>query len=206
MPSETAATSTSTLVLASASPRRRQLLDLIGLPFRVVPADVDEAPREGEGPVEYARRAAREKAAEVAHRCPDEPVLGADTVVDVDGRILGKPGSKREAEEMLHFLSGRDHLVHTALALMSDGSNRELFDTATVRFVPLDNATIGWYVETGEPMDKAGAYAIQGLGGLMVASMTGSPHTVVGLPIHRLPELFEAHDLEFWKQLNPVGQ
>ena len=105
---------------------------------------------------------------------------------------------------MLRSLSGRDHMVHTALSLVADGASRELLDTAIVRFVPLDEATIRWYVETDEPLDKAGAYAIQGIGGLMVASMKGSPHTVVGLPIHRLPELFEAHDLEFWGRLKPV--
>jgi len=206
MPSEAAPVSEPTLVLASASPRRRQLLELIGLSFRVVPADVDETPRDAENPEPFAQRAARDKAVEVARRCPDAPVLGADTVVEVDGRILGKPRSKRDAREMLHSLSGRDHLVHTALCMVSRGSSQELLDSATVSFTPLDDATIRWYVETGEPMDKAGAYAIQGLGGLMVAAMKGSPHTVVGLPIHRLPELFEAHGFDFWGRLNPFDR
>jgi len=194
------------LVLASSSPRRRQLLELIGLPFRVDPADVDEAPRAGEKPAAFARRAAWEKAIVVALRCPGAPVLGADTVVEIDGRILGKPGSETEAEEMLRTLSGRDHLVHTALTMANKGSTEELLDTATVSIIPLTDSTICWYVETGEPMDKAGAYAIQGLGGLMVAAVDGSPHTVVGLPIHRLPELFEAHNLHFWERLNPFGR
>ena len=206
MPPEAAPEPEPTLVLASASPRRRQLLELIGLSFRVVPADVEETPRDAENPESFAQRAARDKAVEVARGCPDAPVLGADTVVEVDGRILGKPRSKRDAEEMLHSLSGRDHLVHTALCMVSRGSSQELLDSATVSFTPLDDATIRWYVETGEPMDKAGAYAIQGLGGLMVAAMKGSPHTVVGLPIHRLPELFEAHGLDFWPRLNPIGR
>ena len=206
MRSEAARKSDSTLVLASASPRRRQLLELIGLAFRVVPADVDETPRTVEDPASFAQRAARDKATEVARRCPDDLVLGADTVVDIDGKILGKPGSRLEAEEMLHSLAGREHMVHTALSMIYKGSSHELLDTATVRFVPLDDATIRWYVETGEPLDKAGAYAIQGLGGLLVASMTGSPHTVVGLPIQRLPELFEAHGLGFRGRLNPVGR
>jgi len=198
--------SESTVVLASASPRRRQLLELIGLTFRVVPADIEETPRAAESPWSFAERAARDKAIEVARRHPDEPVLGADTVVDVDGVILGKPESRLEAEEMLRLLAGREHMVHTALSMVSNGSSHELLDTAAVRFAPLDDATIRWYVETGEPLDKAGAYAIQGLGGLLVASVEGSPHTVVGLPIHRLPALFEAHDLEFWGRLKPFGR
>ena len=204
--SEAAPKSESTLVLASSSPRRRQLLELIGLAFRVVPADVDETPRTGEEPASFAQRAARDKATEVARRCPDDLVLGADTVVDIDGRILGKPGSRLEAEEMLRSLADREHMVHTALSMVSEGSSHELLDTATVRFFPLDDATIRWYVETGEPLDKAGAYAIQGFGGLMVASMTGSPHTVVGLPIQRLPELFEAHGLDFWSRVVSFGR
>ncbi len=201
MRSDAATKPNSSLVLASASPRRRQLLEIIGLPFRVVPTDVDETPRAAENPVSFARRAARDKAIEASHRCPDEPVLGADTVVDVDGTILGKPRSGLEAEEMLRSLSGREHFVHTALSMVNQGSSHELVDTATVRFVVLEDSTIRWYVATGEPLDKAGAYAIQGLGGLLVASVEGSPHTVVGLPIHRLPELFEAHDLDFWGRL-----
>jgi septum formation protein len=203
MRSEAATQSKSTVVLASSSPRRRQLLELIGLTFRVVPADVEETPRAAESPASFAERAARDKAIEVSHRYPDDPVLGADTVVDVDGSILGKPGSKLEAEEMLRLLAGREHMVHTALSMVSNGSIRELVDTAAVRFAPLDEATIRWYVETCEPLDKAGAYAIQGLGGLMVEAVKGSPHTVVGLPIHRLPELFEAHGLDFWGRLKP---
>jgi len=199
------AVSESTLILASASPRRRQLLELIGMPFRVVPADVDEIPRPGESPAIFAQRAAREKAADVACRFPNGPVLGADTVVDVDGKVLGKPVSIREAEEMLTSLSGRDHLVHTALCLVNSGSSRELLDTARVSIGPLSGETIRWYVETGEPLDKAGAYAVQGLGGLMVEAVAGSPHTVVGLPIHRLPELFEGHNLDFWSRLKPFG-
>jgi len=206
MPSETVAVLEATLVLASASPRRRQLLDVIGLPFRVVPADVDEIPRKGEEPASFARRAAWEKAIAVSRGHLGSPVLGADTVVEIDGKILGKPESERDAEEMLRSLSGRDHRVHTALTLVRNGSTRETLDTATVSFLPVSDSTIRWYVNTGEPMDKAGAYAVQGIGGLLVESVKGSPHTVIGLPIHRLPELFEAHDLDFWTQLNPVDR
>jgi len=189
------------LILASSSPRRRQLLELIGLPFLVVPPETDEQPQTGEDPTSFVRRAARDKALEVAHRHPDEPVLGADTVVEIDHTILGKPGSPDIAEEMLRTLSGRGHLVHTAVALVNDGRCHDLIDTARVQCVDFTEQVISWYVGTGEPLDKAGAYAVQGLGGLLVESVDGSPHTIVGLPIHRLPELFATHNLDFWSRL-----
>jgi septum formation protein len=188
-------------ILASSSPRRRQLLELIGLPFQVVLPEADEEPLPDEEPISFVRRAARDKAIEVAHRHPDELVLGADTVVEIDHAILGKPGSPDVAEEMLRTLSGREHLVHTAVALVNDGRCHDLIDTARVRCVDFTEQMISWYVSTGEPLDKAGAYAVQGLGGLLVKSVEGSPHTVVGLPIHRLPELFAAHNLDFWSRL-----
>ena len=190
------------LILASSSPRRRQLLELIGLPFLVIPPMADEQPQAGEDPTSFVRRAARDKALEVAHRHPDEPVLGADTVVEIDRTILGKPGTPDVAEEMLRTLSGREHLVHTAVALVNDGRCHDLIDTAHVRCVNFTEQVISWYVSTGEPLDKAGAYAVQGLGGLLVEKVEGSPNTVVGLPIHRLPELFEAHNLDFWNRLH----
>ena len=190
------------LILASSSPRRRQLLELIGLPFLVVPPETDEQPLPGEEPISFVRRAARDKAIEVADRQPGGPVLGADTVVEIDQTILGKPGSPEAAEEMLRTLSGRGHLVHTAVALVDDGRCHDLIDTARVKCVDFTEQVISWYVSTGEPLDKAGAYAVQGLGGLLVKSVEGSPYTVVGLPLHRLPELFAAHNLDFWDRLN----
>jgi septum formation protein len=123
-------------------------------------------------------------------------------VVEVDSKILGKPSSRTDAESMLRSLSGRAHLVHTALALANGGACHQLLDTAEVRIVDLTEEVIRWYAATEEPMDKAGAYAIQGLGGLLVAGVMGSPHTVVGLPIHRLPELFTAAGLDFWQALS----
>jgi septum formation protein len=189
------------LILASGSPRRRQLLELIGVSFAVLPADVDETPLAGEDPVAYASRAARDKALEVAASHPGRLVLGADTVVEVDQEILGKPASADDAASMLRRLSGRSHVVHTALALVTDSTAHEVVDSARVQLVDLTDEMIRWYVATGEPMDKAGAYAIQGLGGLLVAGVEGSPHTVVGLPVHRLPELFAAHGLDFWSML-----
>ena len=189
------------LILASGSPRRRQLLELIGVNFAVLPADVDETPLVGEDPAAYASRAARDKAIEVAASHPGRLVLGADTVVEVDKEILGKPASEDDAASMLRRLSGRSHLVHTALALVIDDTAHEVVDSAQVQVTDLTEEKIRWYVATGEPMDKAGAYAIQGLGGLLVARVEGSPHTVVGLPVHRLPELFAAHDLDFWSMI-----
>lgn len=188
-------------ILASASPRRRQLLDLIGLPFDVVAAEIDETPEDGEDPKQFAVRAARDKALEVARKFPDRLVLGADTVVEIDSEILGKPSSEADAAAMLRQLSARPHLVHTAVAAVVDDTCHEAVDTATVEFVPLSDELIAWYVATGEPMDKAGAYAIQGIGGLLVASVEGSPHTVVGLPLHLLPGLFGAHGLDFLSRL-----
>ena len=193
----------SQIVLASGSPRRRQLLQLIGIDFDVVPADIDERSESDENPVAYACRTAREKALHVAGRHRSRPVLGADTVVEIDGAILGKPGSRESAGEMLRSLSGRVHQVHTALALVVDGTSHELVDTANVHFVDLNDRLISWYVEGEEPMDKAGAYAVQGIGGLFVERVEGSPQTVIGLPIHRLPELFAAHGLDFWSLLVP---
>jgi septum formation protein len=191
------------IVLASGSPRRRQLLEVIGVDCDVVPSGVDERPKNGERPSDFAQRASLDKALDVAGRRPDSWVLGADTVVEIDGLILGKPDSADSARAMLRSLSGREHLVHTAVTLVVAGEARGLLDTATVRFLALEESVITWYVDTGEPMDKAGAYAIQGIGGLLVAEMRGSPHTVVGLPIHRLPELFSAQDIDFWSRLKP---
>lgn len=191
------------LILASASPRRRQLLELIGLPIEIMPSAIDERPAPDERPSGFARRTARDKAADVASANPGRLVLGADTVVELDGAILGKPTSRADAAAMLRSLSGREHLVHTAVALAAGDAEHLLIDTAAVRFAELTEATIDWYAASSEPMDKAGAYAIQGLGGLLVVEVNGSPHTVVGLPIHRLPEAFAALGLDFWSRLVP---
>ena len=189
-------------ILASGSPRRRQLLQILGMQFTVIPSEVEETPSHGEESVSYAARAAREKALDVAERHPGQLVLGADTVVEVDSEILGKPSSTEEAANMLRRLSGRSHLVHTAVTLAGNGKVHEVVDSARVEFVDLDDEKIRWYIATGEPMDKAGAYAVQGLGGLLVARVDGSPNTVIGLPVHRLPELFAAHGLDFWSLLD----
>ncbi|MGD8441203.1 MAG: nucleoside triphosphate pyrophosphatase [Holophagae bacterium] len=186
------------IILASGSPRRRELLDLIGLRFEVRPAAGEEPPVPGERPPAFAVRAARAKAEQVAERVLRHPVLGSDTVVEADGRILGKPVSTGEARAMLRLLSDRTHKVHTAVALVVDGRCQSLVDTAEVTFRRLDDAVIDWYIGTQEPTDKAGAYAVQGAGGLLVATVTGSPQTVIGLPLHRLPELFQECGLDLW--------
>jgi septum formation protein len=187
------------LVLASGSPRRRQLLELIGIPCRVVPSGLDELQLPGEEAAAFALRAARDKALAVAGRGDDLPVLGSDTVVEVDGVALGKPADARQAAAMLRRLAGRAHHVHTGVALTAGARCESLVDTARVRFLPLDDAMIRWYVATGEPMDKAGAYAVQGCGGLLVEGIEGSPSTVIGLPVHRLPDLFARCGLDFWE-------
>jgi len=178
----------SNLLLASASPRRHELLSLLGVRFAVAPAHLDETPHPGEEPLDYVRRLAAEKAAAVG--AGDDVVLAADTTVVLDGAILGKPGSPEEAASMLRLLSGRSHLVHTGVAVRAGERAAWASATTTVTFVGLTEGDIGWYVETGEPMDKAGAYALQGAGGLFVSGLEGSASNVVGLPLHLLPGLF----------------
>jgi septum formation protein len=187
------------LVLASSSPRRRELLALLGIPCRVIPSGLDERQLPDEGAAGFALRAARDKALAVAGSGTELPVLGSDTVVEVDGMALGKPVDEHDAVAMLRRLAGRVHHVHTGVALATGERCESLVDTAAVRFLPLDDALIRWYVATGEPMDKAGAYAVQGRGGLLIESIEGSPSTVIGLPVHRLPELFARCGLDFWR-------
>jgi septum formation protein len=173
------------LILASASPRRRDLLRTMGFPFRVVPSGIEEAPRPGEPPVRFVARAAREKGEDVARRHPSVHVLSADTVVVADGTILGKPRDRREAGTMLARLAGREHLVHTAVCLLrgSDGYADRARETTRVRFRPLTGEEITGYLRTGEADDKAGAYAAQGAGALLIRSIAGSFTNVVGLPL-----------------------
>ncbi|MCB9763443.1 MAG: septum formation inhibitor Maf [Alphaproteobacteria bacterium] len=169
-----------TLTLASGSPRRRLLLGQLGYALRVAPADIDETPRPGEGPVDFALRMAREKAAAGAH---PGLVLAADTVVHLDGHILGKPADAAEARAMLRMLSGRAHEVTTGVCVQ-DGDRRWVDAVTTeVTFRPLSEAEVSGYVATGEPFDKAGGYGIQGIGGFLVSHIRGSYTNVVGLPL-----------------------
>jgi septum formation protein len=177
------------LILASASPRRAQILEALGVPFTVEPANVDERLHDGEDPARATERLARVKA-EAVGGGDGRAVLGADTLVVCDGRALGKPASPREAAEMLRALSGRAHDVVTGVCLLSNGSARSGCERTVVTFAPLSDAEIAWYVATGEPLDKAGAYHIDGRGGLFVSSVSGSPSNVAGLPVGLLRRLF----------------
>lgn len=167
------------LVLASASPRRAELLRAAGIPFEVIVADIDERPAPGEAPEPYARRMAMSKARAVIPKAGGRPVLAADTVVVVDGDILGKPADPADATRMLTRLAGRTHEVLTAVTL---GAHTVVART-TVEFAPLSAAEIASYVASGEPMDKAGAYGIQGLASRFISRIEGSYSNVVGLPV-----------------------
>src|SRR5262245_2067800 len=168
------------LVLASASPRRRALREQLGIPLRIDPAHLDENVRGRESPEQYVLRLAVEKAEAVHARHPNATVLAADTSVVLQGRILGKPDTAEEALRMLRSLSGRTHEVMTAVAVAGVGARCV---TASVTFTAASEAALRWYVSTGEPMDKAGAYAVQGIGGFLVERIDGSHSTVVGLPL-----------------------
>jgi septum formation protein len=177
------------VILASQSPRRRELLTLVGIPHEVRPADIDEQLLAGELPIRHAERLAREKALVIATREPAAVVIGADTIVVLDGDVLGKPRDPSEAAAMLGRLSGRTHTVHTAVAVAWRGDVRSAVESVDVAFRPLDQPRIREYVATGEPFDKAGAYGIQGFGATIVASVHGDYFAVMGLPIGRLVEL-----------------
>ena len=180
------------IVLASASPRRAELLHQIGVDFIAVPAEIDESYREGEDPAAHALRLAAGKARTVAGQVHEGIVIGADTVVVVDGTVLGKPTDREDAAAMLRWLSGRSHKVLTGLALVRSKpeSEHHHVETTEVRFRELLDEEIWAYVDSGEPMDKAGAYAIQEKGALFVAGIDGCYHNVVGLPLFALGRLF----------------
>jgi septum formation protein len=180
------------LVLASASPRRRELLAAAGLDIEVDPVDVDERQVTGEPPAAYVERVARLKAAAGAARHPQRVVVGADTAVVIDGEVLGKPRDAEDAGSMLRRLSGRDHEVLTGVAVASAGRVESFVERTRVTLAPLSGMDIEAYVATGEPFDKAGAYAIQGGAGRFITGCDGSYSNVVGLPMERLLELLES--------------
>jgi septum formation protein len=179
------------IVLASASPRRQELLRNAGIAFAVQPADIDESPHDGESPVECAQRLAQEKALAVSRRRPQDCVLGADTIVVVDEKILGKPRDAADAARMLRLLSGRTHEVITGVCLVGPvgelrTENRELrtgSETTRVTLCEISDDDISEYIATGEPMDKAGAYAIQGIASRWIPRIEGDYSNVVGLPV-----------------------
>jgi len=183
------------LILASQSPRRRALLEHFGFKFRVEVLSVEEV--QSGPPLETARANAVAKAQPVSLRYPQALVLGADTIVVLDGLILGKPRDAEDARRMLRALSGRAHEVTTVVALLRNGQEeRVVSETTKVQFRQLTEAEITGYVATGEPLDKAGAYGIQGLGGLLVQSIKGCYYNVVGLPVPRLVEELRPYGIE----------
>ena len=175
------------IILASKSPRRQQLLKLLGLDYTVKVADIDEAMDESLPPRQEVERVARQKAAAIAETAAeDDVVISADTIVVIDGTVLGKPGSKEKAAAMLRRLSGRTHEVMTGLCVRRGGKILSDVVISQVTFRPLSDAEIAAYIETGEPMDKAGSYGIQGYGALLVEGIEGDYFNVVGLPVCRL--------------------
>ena len=182
------------IVLASSSPRRAELLRAAGIPFDVIAADIDERQRAGERPEVYARRLAGEKARAVLPKATGRPVLAADTIVVVDGQTLGKPGDEADAARMLRLLSGRAHEVLTAVALGDSAEAVEVrVATTIVEFAALSDADVAWYVASGEPMDKAGAYGIQGLASRFVTRIEGSYSNVVGLPVALVYDILKGY-------------
>ena len=171
------------LVLASASPRRQELLRNAGILFDVQPAHIPENPRPGEQAKDFAERLAREKALAVAKERPRDVVLGADTVVVVDGRILGKPVDVADAARMLRMLSGREHQVITGVCVVANGQSSVANETTAVTMSEISENEIADYLATGEPMDKAGAYAIQGVASRWIPRIEGDYSNVVGLPV-----------------------
>ena len=181
------------IILASESPRRRELLGALGLQFEIRISGVEETPADGETPREHALRLAREKALAVAQDCPEAFVIGADTIVIVDDEVLGKPSDPAEARRMLRRLSGRAHTVITAFAIVR--GSRPLAERAVesrVLFKDLSEEEVDWYAGTREPYDKAGSYAVQGIGAFFIREIHGSFSNVIGLPLAEVVETLHA--------------
>ena len=185
------------VILASASPRRRELLTLVGILHEVRPADIDESYRDGETPAAHAERLSREKAAAIAHAVPEAVTIGSDTIVIVDGDVLGKPRDRAHAHAMLRRLSGRSHEVITGVAASWHGRTVSAIECVGVTFRELTDAEIDAYIDTGEPMDKAGAYGIQGYGATIVTRVDGDYFAVMGLAVNRLVRLLESLGLRY---------
>jgi septum formation protein len=180
------------VVLASQSPRRRELLAQLGIVHEVRPADIDETPFPNEAPGPHSERLAREKAGSIARAEPDALVIGSDTIVVLDGDIMGKPRDAADARAMLRRLAGRTHTVHTALAIAHGGEVHSGVEVVAVTMREATDAELAAYVATGEPMDKAGAYGIQGYGAALVERIDGDYFAVMGLPLQRLVAMLRA--------------
>ena len=190
------------MILASSSPRRRELLTQIGVRFSIEAADIDETPLVNEAAVAYVERMALEKARAVAARHPGDVVLGSDTSVIFEDRILGKPVDEADAVATLTALSGQTHKVLSAVALVADDRAEVISVATNVTFRTLSEAEIRAYVATGEPADKAGSYGIQGMGAILVASISGSYSNVVGLPLTETAALLNEFDVPVWQAGN----
>lgn len=179
------------LILASKSPRRYDLLKQLGLDFDVIPSKIEEDFVQGESPREHVIRLAEAKALDVGNRFPEKWVIGADTIVYVDGVILGKPKSREEAFEMLRLISGKEHRVLTGVSVrhLKKGKGESETVETVVRVKTLSPVEMDWYIRTGEPFDKAGGYGIQGIGSFMIESINGSYTNVVGLPLCELIQM-----------------
>lgn len=194
------------VILASQSPRRRELLSLVGIPHEVVPADIDESVLAHESPASHAERLARSKAETVALREPAGVIIGSDTIVVLDGDILGKPVDAADAKGMLERLSGRTHTVLTAVAVAHRGRTVSGVESVEVTFRPLSAQQIEAYIATGEPMDKAGAYGIQGYGAVIVERVHGDYFAVMGLALGRLVSLLDEVGVSYRFGIPPVAR
>jgi septum formation protein len=194
------------VILASASPRRRELLELIGIRHEVRPADIDESLFTGERPVAHAERLARAKAHTIAEHEPGAVVIAADTIVVVDGDVLGKPRDAADARAMLRRLSGRTHTVLTAIAVALGAKTESAVESVDVTFRALSDEEISSYVATGEPMDKAGAYGIQGFGATIVERVDGDYFSVMGLGLRRLIELLDRVGVRYTFSSEELGE
>ena len=188
------------LILASASPRRKELLRSVGLKFKIIASDIDESYIAGESPQDHVRRLSRAKAAAVANRHPKALVLGADTIVVIDDLILGKPKNKKQAREMMQRLSDRRHTVFTGFTItrVFSGLSKTRVVRSDVRFKKITPEEMNWYANCSEPYDKAGGYAVQGLGAYFIKAIHGSYTNVIGLPLcETLEELQKIRTIQF---------
>ena len=185
------------VILASGSPRRRQLLDLIGIAHEVRPSDIDESLKGRESPRKHAERLAREKATAVASKDSNVVTIAADTIVVIDKKILGKPSNSVDAGSMLSLLNGREHTVITAVSVARGQKVKSSVEEVSVTFRKLTEDEIDAYIATGEPMDKAGAYGIQGFGATIVKRIEGDYFAVMGLPIVKLVGLLDEHGIDY---------
>jgi len=179
------------ITLASASPRRCELLDQIQVCYTVHPANINETHITGESPEQFVKRLALEKARFVFKKSPERPVLGADTIVIMDQQILGKPESQEHAREILKMLSGHTHQVMTAVAINNGETEHVAFNSSEVEFAYINDEQIDAYLKTGESLDKAGAYAIQGIAGQFIKNINGSYSSIMGLPLYETTELLK---------------